>query len=211
MPVLVPHRATAPLRRPATDASAWQRLLQEAEQGRWFLGASPVPSVRPDGAPLSAPPAFVQRSADARVLATGFDGGQYHPAIAASGAEAEAAGAAAPPYGSRIARPYPPMPLPLAQPSAEPAGSDPATECTSVAQARATRAPQPPFRLHVEATQSGVVVWFGIDGSVEGVAARAAVLLDEIRRQSTQAGVRLSAVICNGALAYEASTHEEKP
>lgn len=73
------------------------------------------------------------------------------------------------------------------------------------AAARQATEPQPSVRLHVETGPEGLRVWAGIDGDPAVVAARAAVLLAELRRALPAASQRLAHFVCNGTPVHAAA------
>lgn len=199
--------------RPAPDAAAWQRVLQQADQARWFLGASPTPPAKPHGAgPLFRAAGLTEPLLDARVIASGpIEGSQCSTAAGGMAGKRQALPLSVRPCTEGGTPPRAPIPgLPL-HATMEPPDSAPSKDHASTHPSRPRMEAPTSLRIHLETTQNGLRVWLGVDGSPDLVAARAAALSAEIRRHTAQAGVRLSTIVCNGATAYSEFSQEKTP
>lgn len=81
---------------------------------------------------------------------------------------------------------------------------------TPVVARHAEAAPAPRLRLHAQNGPAGVVVWAGIDGDPAAVAARAQLLLADLRRALATAPQRLACLVCNGTVVYGTAPSRHK-
>ncbi len=61
-------------------------------------------------------------------------------------------------------------------------------------------------RLHANWTLDGLALWIGMDGTAQQVNAQAAVVVNTLQRTLRSQGHRLSRVVCNGSVVYDAVT-----
>ncbi|GKS87314.1 hypothetical protein AVMA1855_24200 [Acidovorax sp. SUPP1855] len=67
-------------------------------------------------------------------------------------------------------------------------------------------AQQAATRLHANWTPDGLNLWIGMDGTAQQVTAQAAVVVNMLQRTLRNQGHRLSRVVCNGSVVYDAAT-----
>lgn len=67
-------------------------------------------------------------------------------------------------------------------------------------------AQQAATRLHANWTPDGLNLWIGMDGTAQQVTAQAAVVVNTLQRTLRNQGHRLSRVVCNGSVVYDAAT-----
>ncbi|TFY97078.1 hypothetical protein [Ramlibacter humi] len=219
IPRQLPMDAAAAPAAPGTPSGvdkAWQLAMEKAQTRQWFHGA-----VGHGHAAIAGGPSAPQANRDVAMPRGGqvmANGDMPVPGPATSRADGRVAAAV---------RTTPATALALAKTSSvhralvlsaatQPAGSPqpvkqravavdgaPASDTASPS-AQPAPAPSPDMRVHVEESAGGLRVWVGIAGDAAAVAARAQVLLADLRRQCAETGHRLQKVVCNGEVFFEA-------
>jgi hypothetical protein len=203
--LLTPLTATAARRLAATGGN-WMRELEQAQTWNWFHGALSAPcggatvrSGRQAVAATSSNRGLRASSGEPRAVPQGSSGlpharsGQV-ALIPSAQVTFEAAMVAVPRQAPAVAWSMTDAPLRFHEHSPEASQEAPPPECDPSLQ----RASHADVRVHVETTQEGVALWFGIDGDPDLVAVRASALLSELRRDLASTGQRVAALVCNG-------------
>ena len=172
--------------RSPTANDGWQRALERACAGS--VGESAVRAAAAPHAPAARPD--VRASAAQPVLAARSVAG-VAPAVdrplALSLVDAKV-------WSESGSAPADPLLQPLCETGDEPATRAPASRSAT----KTPRASEPRLHVHVEQHAEGLAVFLGMPGDAATVAAHAAALLLELRRQTQGAQQRLAMVVCNG-------------
>ena len=222
-------RAGAPGVAPGADR-AWQLAMEKAQTRQWFHGAigqgpaaqRDVPAQLParNGAPS---PAARSQAFQPDAAVVPMDVAQQEPGGCAHAASRPRSGVAVPAPNAGAARAVATTSDVLAWRSALQArlGVQPVIQRAVAAyHAEATAradidpaaaAPAAPVRVHVEDGPEGLRVWFGLAGEGPAMAARARILLAELRRECDSAGQRLALVVCNGETLFEMPADGDLP